>query len=478
MRTSAQSLLIVFLLTVTHAMYAETSETAHENAPKVTPRTTEEMQTPGYWISRLSGDPDRVIMTPARIQELNAETRNLTRKLETMRDIDGKPYTIDGVVRYNDVTGAQYAVVNPLEIAVFPGDSLRARLATHRRHFENNEFYDHRQMKFDDDKKAELHEKTDTGSIPDRIIPRYGIITNHTNCRVLPTDEIAYGKPGQWYVRGLQGASCDVAMPLAVLHASKNRDWYYVRTEVAFGWVRAADVALGSREEIAAYVDSRDFIVALDHAVPVFSDSRFDTFLTDLYLGSKMQLVNKTAAGYHVRAPFRAANGSMVIADGWVRPDAKVSVGYQPFTQRNMLNTLFNILYRPYSWNDAYHEWNCCGYIRAVLRTFGMKMGSWPAFQLHYSDNAIVFPAKTPREVKYRHLESCDPGICLVGSDGHILVYLGTVDGYRYVIHMGGYDYTGEDGTVMMYRRVNVNHTELEGGYNIDDWTKISPLIP
>jgi len=168
----------------------------------------------------------------------------------------------------------------------------------------------------------------------------------------------------------------------------------------------------------------------------------------------------------------------MEIVDGWVKPDANVSVGFQPFTQRNMIQTLFSLLYRPYSWNDANHEWNCCGYIRVVLRTFGIKTGSWPAFQMHYSDHTVVFPSDTPKEEKYKYLEGCDPGVTLVGGDGHMNVFLGIVDRRHYVIHMGGYDYTTGDGTVMMFRRVNVNETELEGSYNIKDWTKISYLKP
>ena len=57
-------------------------------------------------------------------------------------------------------------------------------------------------------------------------------------------------------------------------------------------------------------------------------------------------------------------------------------------------------------------------------------------------------------------------------------MFLGKVHGRNYVIHMGGYDYYAEDGTVMMYRRVNVNDTELDGNYNVDNWTKISSLKP
>ena len=333
-------------------------------------------------------------------------------------------------------------------------------------------------MVIDDDKKNEWYEQTDAGSIPDVIIPRYGIITVYANNRVLPTNETAFGRAVDWYSRGLQGASADVAMPVAVLHETKDKDWYYVRTEAAFGWVEAVKIALGPSEEIREYVNAEDCVVSLAHKIPVYSSAAFTSFITDLYMSSKCKLVRKTDRGYHVQLPFRKPDGSLDIIDGWMKPDAQVSVGFQPFTQRYVISTLFSLLYHPYSWNDAGDEWNCCGYIRVVLRTFGILTGSWPAFQMHYSDNVVVFPAKESREVKNSYLEKCVPGLNLVGADGHVLMYLGKVDDKYYVIHMGGYDYTGEDGTVMMYRRVNVNHTELEGSYTIDSFTKISTLKP
>ncbi len=480
MKLSVKTVSIVILLLVTGIVQvsAQEKEKKYENAPRVTPKTTEAMQTAAYWIENHATDPDKVVLSPSQIEELNKATANIPETLQTMKNINGETYDINRTIRYNDITGAQYVVIDPLDMTSFPGDSLRARLRTHREHFESRDYYDHRQMKYDEFKKKEFYEKTNADAIPDTITPRYGIAVVHSNCRVLPTNEIAYGTTSQWYVRGLQSASVDVAMPMAILHESKDKDWYYVRTEVSFGWIPAEDVALAPARKIAGYVDDSSFVVALDHTVPVFGDKNFGSFLADLYLGSKVKLSRKSAGGYQVRMPYRNSDGSLAFVSGWIRSNANVSVGYQPFTQRNMYTTLFNILYRPYSWNDANHEWNCCGYIRAVLRTFGIKVGSWPSFQMHYANHCITFPKDTPREKKYSYLDKCEPGITLVGGDGHVNVFLGKENGVYYVIHMGGYDYTVEDGTVMMFRRINVNHTELPGSYNIDDWEKISPLIP
>jgi hypothetical protein len=267
-------------------------------------------------------------------------------------------------------------------------------------------------------------------------------------------------------------------MPVAILHASKDKTWLYVRSEIAFGWVPAEHVAIGSAKDLKQYDDSRDILVALEYNVPVYGDRNFESFIVNLFIGSKVKLIKNSASGYTVLIPFRNPDASFTTAEGWIKKDAKVSVGYQPFTQRNIISTMFNMLYRPYGWADSNHEYDCCGAIRVVLRTFGIKTGRWTSFELHATPHVTAFTRKTEKEKKYELLKGREPGITLVGNSGHICMYLGEVEGRHYVIHQGGYSYKGEDGVTYHFRRVNVNDTELEGGSNITGWTEISTIQP
>ncbi|HUT63171.1 MAG TPA: SH3 domain-containing protein [Anaerolineae bacterium] len=459
---------------VLYQFVAECQEVKFDNAPKIVPRTTEAMQHPEFWIKNIKGDPDRVIMTPEQISELNKRNRSMPREI---KDINGDPYSIEKVIQSKESIGLQYNVEDPLSMKTFSGDSLRLRLKLHRDYFENRTYYDCRQMKYEDDEKNRLFEMTDPGSIPHVITPQYGILIKHTLNRVLPTHQAAYSSATSW-LDMLQSTSLDVAMPVAVLHTSKDNDWYYVRSEIAFGWVPAENVAIGSPKVLRDYVTAKDFIVATTYKVPVYADKEFKSFIADIYIGSRIKLLGKTTSGYNVLMPFRKMDGTFDTVSAWVKPDARVSVGNQPFTQRTIIDTFFTLLYRPYGWADSHHEFDCCGSIRVLLRTFGIVTGRWTSFELHATDHVIAFPRKTPNEKKYELLKQCEPGICLVGNAGHINLYLGEVDGRHYVIHQGGYSYTGEDGTRLHFRRVNVNDTELEGGSNISSWTEITTLKP
>ncbi|MFA6472456.1 MAG: SH3 domain-containing protein, partial [Candidatus Latescibacterota bacterium] len=434
-----------------------------EPAPKIIAPATEEMQHPEFWIARLK-NPDALIMTQQQINELNI--KNQTRPYD-LKDVNGNPFSFLPTITYKDNTlGLQYHLEDPLTIKSFPGDSLRVRLERHQKSFNLANMYERRRTKFDDLLIRDIEEKTNINAVPNTITPRYGILVAHTLNRALPTNDPVHGSPDSYH-DSIQSTALDSFTPIAVLHTSPNADWYYVRSVLAFGWIPAEKVAFGSPKEIEQYVNAKDFIVSLVHKVPIYSDSEFKNFATDLYLGEKAKLVKKTSAGYQIVIPARRGDASLEFITGWVKPDAKVNVGYQAYTQRNLLNTAFSLLYRPYGWADQDNERDCCGMQRSVLRTFGILTGRWTTMELHSSDHVFAFDTKnTTKDVKYKYLATCQPAITFVGHPGHVNMYIGTVDGNYFVIHQSGYLYTDDKGVRRVVNRVNVNDTELEGGSN------------
>jgi len=465
-------LLLFVIIAMSFAVSVSAQDKDWDNAPKVVPNTTQEMQSASFWIERLD-DPDKVIMTPVQVEKINKRNRSLP---PTIKDINGDDYSIARIIKSKLGIGLQFNVEQPLTMKSFPGDSLRALMGYHKKLLTGRTKYDLRQMKYDEDEINRLLGMMNESAIPSTVTPKYGILVKHTLNRAVPTMKPGFGSPRSW-LDGFQSTAIDLGSPVAVLHASTDGDWLYVRSEISFGWVLAENVAIGSAKKIGKYLDTDKVLVSLDYNVPVYGDKKFETFTNYMMIGSYVKLKKATSSGYNVLMPIRKANGSFGTASAWVKPDAKVSNGFQPLTQANAISTMFNLLYRPYGWADSNTEFDCCGTIRVVLRTFGIKTGRWTSFELHATDNVIAFPRKTPKEKKYAILKSCEPGICIVGGAGHINMYLGEVDGSHYVIHQGGYSYKVDDMTYH-FRRVNVNDTELSGGSNIGGWTEITHIKP
>ena len=444
-------------------------------APNIIAPATEEMQTPEFWISRIGGNPDRVILTPDQIKEFNR--KNLPRYLEG-KDIDGNPFTFRSIIQRRNYFGIHHHPEDPLSMRLVSGDSLRAGIKRGRDFVERSKISDRRELPFSPEMRKEIIAAIDFDAIPDTVHPRYGILTANTLCRRVPSHLRAYNVRRDWWIDAFQRRPLETGMPVAILHMSKNRDWFYVNSEIAFGWIPARNVAAGSAKDIRKLSDPDDFIMATAHKVPVFADKESSVWITDIYQGSRLELIGSTSEGYRVNVPFRGGDGFLKTVEGWVKPDAGVSAGFQPFTQRNIITTIFKLLYRPYGGGGTDHERDCDGTVRTVLKTFGIFTSSITTHELYFSDHVYKFSENTPKEVKYKCLDSCDPGITLCGFPGHIVFYLGKVDGNYYVIHSNGYSYHAEDGTEIGVARVSVTDTELEGGGHIDRFTEISTIKP
>ena len=173
-------------------------------------------------------------MTPKQIEVLNK--KNAQRESH-FTDVFGDPYSIDDVLESRDLIGIMYHVEDPLSYTSFPSDSLRARIERANDWFNGRKFYDRRNMIYDDDMKNELLGKTNVEAIPaGSVKPTYGIIVRHSNGRVMPTNLTADGRPGGW-LDNFQSGLIDYGQPVAILHMSKDGDWYYVRSQISFTWI-------------------------------------------------------------------------------------------------------------------------------------------------------------------------------------------------------------------------------------------------
>lgn len=463
-------LLTFFLSAPLHAQVANKVV----SAPDILPDCTAEMNTPSFWISRLDGDPDKVLLTTEQIAALTAKYR--AKPFDSL-DIEGNPYTIRDFVDSYDRFGIQPVTEDPLKIASFPGDSLRTRLDMARKWVLDHEMWDRRQLPFTRDKKEALFVETDAANIPPVIHPRYGVLVRHTMERIEPTSEQTFWAQYSWHDL-FQSAGLETGTPVAILHRSKKGDWLYVKTFMSFGWVPRENVAIASAARIREVAEPRSFVVSLDHRIPVYRDSEFTDWVNDFFLGEKLPLLGKTSGGYQVKVPVCGPDGNLAVVGGWIKPEALVSVGYQPFTRRNLIETAFRLLNRPYGWAGSVHERSCSELVRTVLKTFGIQVSRNMLTEVRFADTVYSMKEKTSPEVKYTVLNTCGGGATLCASRQHIVIYLGKVDGRYYVIHSNGYSYHGQDGTEYRMGRVTVNDMELEGGSDIRIITDISTFAP
>ncbi|MFC1552745.1 SH3 domain-containing protein [Candidatus Latescibacterota bacterium] len=431
------------------------------HAPDTLPGVEPEMLSPDYWAA-LHDDADEIIMTPAEITVFNEKVRG---KSVTFTDYYGK----EDPLKENYITSSENGLVmnllSPLDVPdTVPGDDLRERLAINTALLYNpkplygsSDYYDGRNAIYDTRMKDELAAKMNTDAVPPVITPRFGIVVNHALVRQYPTAVPGYSNTTSTLDR-FQLTDLCVGNPVAVLHESASGDYLFVVCPLARGWIAAPDVAFGDRAEIRAVVDDPNFLMSAGHRVPVYGDPGHKNFARYMYFSATMPLISRDRTGYRVKMPTRRPDGSLEVVTGYIKPDADVSVGYLPYTKRNVLGRMFNLLGTPYGWHGQDNKRDCAGTVRVLLRSFGIKVGKNPAFILNASDHVFRMNPELSEAEKIAEASKLEPVITMAGNSGHIVMFLGkAANGKLYYIHQAGWGYRDDEGIQRIVGRVTIN---------------------
>jgi hypothetical protein len=421
-----------------------------QTAPTPLPGVEPIQEKAGYWIAR-HPDPDRSILTPAAIEAMN---RAATGRTETeLVDL--------------------FAIQDPLE-----GTIVRKTVAEVLADSRQKQGYDHTNRLI----TAASYDRIEAaiGAIPSVIRPSWGLVTARTSLRRLPTNEAFYDRPfGNEFDR-FQYSTLECGDLVVILHRTSDRSWAFVQTTYTMGWVPSAGIATGERRAIETFVHSRP-LVATGSMVPVYTDAAFSTHAVSIPMGSKLPFLEKTDRHYSVTLPWRAPEGGLTFATGYVRQGADVSVGFLPYTARNFYRQAFKLEGGPYGWGDLFDGRDCSRLVMDVFSTFGFTMPRNSSRQAAFNAAGRKDTKGLAEKDKIAILKSLEGRPALLSMPGHIMLYLGIVDGKVYAIHsawalresrMAG------DRTVMVGRVVvsDITHSAGSRGSLLKRVTAIIPL--
>ncbi|MFC1693483.1 SH3 domain-containing protein [Candidatus Latescibacterota bacterium] len=464
MKTRIYLLLIVFVVLEFSISLSWCEDARPRHAPNTLPDVEPEMLTPEYWIA-LQDDADRVIMTSQEIEQFNEKVR--TKKV-TFRDRFGKPDPMLNNFNLKKSFGLLMNPLLPLNLSdTVHGDSLRVWIKANIEWLYSRDFYDGRNAIYSENMKQELVDTIKREEIPAVITRRFGIIVHRADVRLYPTSTPGYSET-KWEMDYFQTTGIYSGTPVAILYQSVDCDYLYVESPIARGWIATEDIAIAGREEIRSLTEDNDFIMATGDKIPVYGDPSFTNFSVYLYFSSKMSLIKSDRSGYIVKMAYRKPDGSLGVANGYIKPNADIHRGYLPYTKRNMLTQMFKLLNQPYGWADQFKKRDCSGTQRVLLKCFGIVTGRWPNFILLAPDHRVYIDPALTTEEKMRVVSEIEPVITFAGTGGHIVLYLGRAhNGKLYFFQQAGWGYKDENGENLIVNRTTVNSAD-HSWYNIN----------
>jgi hypothetical protein len=454
MRGNKKILLLVVLAAVVVCSQAVTNAQAKSPvitaapsqviAPALIEGTRSEMNSAGYWIGR-HPYPDKLIVDPKGIKELNETIRN---DLRISYDLSSYPATYPG----HDLLSAlqkDYAAISRLRLFQSGGAPVaKAHLST-------------------------IKENMAMGKIPSEISVRFGFVTKGADLRSLPVAEGFYQARVKRDFDQLQTSILDIGTSVAVLHTSANGKWHYVVAPLGEGWMEGSRLALCPSEAMRAYLKKTDFVVITSVKGDLYLNREMTNFYDRTRMGQRFPMVQDRGEAVEISIPGNNGNGSACFTSAFIRKK-EVNRGYLPYTPRTIILQAFEFLNDPYGWGDMNGEQDCSSFIRGVFATVGIELPRNSQFQSKAGRLLGTFGRGIPLDQK-REILSVQGigGITLLGMTGHIMLYLGSVDGNPYAIHglYGYHDKANNKESFIVVKRFVV--TDL----NLGRSSRIGPIL-
>lgn len=385
--------------------------------------------TPKYWIERAT-DGATELLSASGIARLNEQSFATS---DTMVDLGD----------YADRLGAE---------------QLLSRVQRISRRATSDRFYASGTLVTDAD-YARYEASLNLDAIHETNPVRFGIAVTRTDMRTYPTSDRIFKTEAHSDLDRFQENALFPADVVAILHTSTDGEWLLVQSYNYLAWVQSTTIAIGSRETILEYAQRPEFIVITgDKVITTYNPHVPEISELQLDMGIRLPLARPADvsnnlhgqnpyASYVVELPVRDAAGELRLEPALIPRSADVSSGYLPYTRDNLISQSFKFLGERYGWGHAYNARDCSGFVAEIYKSFGVLL---PRNSGDQSDSTIGrnlrFDSDEQTSSKLDELRSLDIG-SLIFIPGHVMMYIGEVDGEPYVIHdVAGLNYTSPSG--------------------------------
>ncbi len=266
-------------------------------------------------------------------------------------------------------------------------------------------------------------------------IDRPGIALVTTSLRAMPTARPLVrdrGRPGCGYPFDLlQESLVGAQEPLWISHRSRSREWTFVMTSYAAGWVPSRNVALLGDTALAA-IRSLPLGACIREGLAVHGPE--GRFLFWTRIGMVLPLTGDGVfPGNVFAATDRDEAGTAIFRTVTIPRDAIVPVPW-PATAANVTLLASRLLGQPYGWGGLHGNRDCSATVRDLLMPFGIWLPRNSRQQA--GAGRVVDLSHTAPEAKAPViLNEARPWTTLLNAPGHVMLYAGQQNGTPYVFH-------------------------------------------
>lgn len=253
---------------------------------------------------------------------------------------------------------------------------------------------------------------------------RFHVVVHPADLRCVPEATAFYRVPADPAFDRNRCSTLQTGELVRVDRESPDGRWLYVHAGHGVGWLRdphltpplSAEAALAFRDGAPRLVVVDDWVVTARGLV--------------VRLGAGLPIVGRDdELGYHVVVP--TVDGLDV---DFVADTPAVREGLLPFTRRNVFSLLLRRLDDPYGWGDAAGGRDCSGLLLDAFTAFGLRLGRNSSVQAVAGARTVDVSSRDARAKRAAIRAAGRRGVVFLYMPGHIMLYLGDIDGAPWAI--------------------------------------------
>ena len=451
MNTMKKSLSIILAIVIAAGSLLSLNVFAESNVNHAA-GITDEMCAASYWYDKGFFDSDKVLMNTDEIAAVNQAA--IDGKGTNVIDLFGIGATYDASKQAKSLANFEI----PTRALYIDGQKI-----------DNQAYF------------GKITEAIKTTGFVDIAPTLFAVCVRQADLKAYPTDDII-GYSAADPDDEMESCYLCVNEPFAVRQKCEinGKTFYWGYTTNCTGWVNAEKLAIcRDREEwldaCKTDLNATDFLVVTQDKI-ITEPSLLAPYMSEvkLTLGTVLKLVPKdeipakigergTWNNHVVWLPVRDENGMYAKKPALIPQHCSVSIGFLPFTQKNLLDAAFSCLGNRYGWAGMLDAMDCSLYTRIIYRCFGFEIPRNTTWQQLVPNTLISLTGLD--DVQREQLIETLPIGALLYFSGHTMMYIGTENKTNYAISALGtvVDSTGEL-TVQTVYSVAVNPLTVRRG--------------
>lgn len=258
----------------------------------------------------------------------------------------------------------------------------------------------------------------------------------NTSLRLLPSSQGLYSgfkNHSEGYAfDSLQNSALAANTPIFVAHLSKDKDWAYVETSFANGWIPIRDLAFTNSNFISTFKSYKNFIAITKDKTPILMSNK--QFLFDGNIGMILPLIQKTETTATISVTIADENRNAVLKEAQISLKNAVTKPL-PLTIKNVSDLANEMLNQPYGWGGQFGNRDCSALLKDLYAPFGIWLPRNSKAQAQNSGVFINLSKLPDAQKEAMIITNAVPYLTLLWLPGHIMLYIGEENGKAIVFH-------------------------------------------